>query len=314
MCETKLTLKCLYCDICDLLICKTCLGVSTELFDQLNDKNSNSSAVMIVCKPCRNKAFRSIKKQIINQDKQEKSVKKMEEIAEKVDCMKKVMETKMKLLENISEKNDNETAINGMNENKIKEVIKSTYAEALKDNAESHEEMKGALKQAIFEKQKEDNNRIRENQRNNTIFLYNCPESKIKDVEARSTDEKKTVHNFITEGIKISDIEIKSMYRVGKFQEEKKSKPRPLRVTFDDKFATMKLFKNIANLKEAEDKYKAIKIERELSKAEKEEHLKMMKEVKTLNEKNTDKTKYYVLRGTPKNPVIKTVPSTQKSD
>ena len=40
----------------------------------------------------------------------------------------------------------------------------------------------------------------------------------------------------------------------------------------------------------------------------------MMKEVKTLNEKNTDKTKYYVLRGTPKNPVIKTVPSTQKSD
>ena len=69
---------------------------------------------------------------------------------------------------------------------------------------------------------------------------------------------KKTVHNFIniTEGIKISDIEIKSMYRVEKFQEDKRSKPRPLRVTFEDKFDTMKLLKNIANLKEAEDKYK----------------------------------------------------------
>ena len=103
--------------------------------------------------------------------------------------------------------------------------------------------MKGPLKQAIFDKQKEDNNRIRENQQNNTIFLYNCPKSEIKDMEERSIDKKKTVHNFITKGIKISDIKIKSMYRVGKFQEEKRSKPRPLRVTFDDKFATMKLFK-----------------------------------------------------------------------
>ena len=78
----------------------------------------------------------------------------------------------MKLLESISEKNNNQTAINGMNENKIKEVIKSTYAEALKDNTENHEEMKGALKQVIFEKQKEDNNRIRENP--SEIILYSC--------------------------------------------------------------------------------------------------------------------------------------------
>ena len=91
-------------------------------------------------------------------------------------------------------------------------------------------------------------------------------------------------------------------------------KSRPVRVTFEDKFATVKLFKNIANLKEAEGKYKAVKVERELSKTERQEHLKKMKEVKTLNEKNTDITKYYVLRGTPKNPVIKTIPATQESD
>ena len=104
------------------------------------------------------------------------------------------------------------------------------------------------------------------------------------------------------------------MYRVGKFQKDKRTKPRPIRVTFEDKFATVKLFKNIANLKETEGKYKAVKVERELSKTEREEHLKKMKEVKTLNEKNTDKTKYYVLKGTPKNPVIKTISATQESN
>ena len=83
------------------------------------------------------------------------------------------------------------------------------------------------------------------------------------------------------------------MYRVGKFQKDKRMKPRPIRVTFEDKFATVKLFKNIANLKEAEGKYKAVKVERELSKTEREEHLK---------------------KGTPKNPVIKTITATQESD
>ena len=315
MCNTKLTQKCLYCNICDILICQTCLGVSSKLFEALNEKKTNSSAVMIVCKPCRNKAFRSIKKQIMNEDKQENAVKKIEEIADKVDSMAKVMETKIKLFESISEKNDDhEPVLTGMNEQEIKNVIKSTYAEALKDNVEHHEEMKGAVKQAISEKQKEDNTKNREQQRNNTIFLYNCPESEIIDIEERIKDEEKTVDNFITEGIKISKIEIKSMYRVGKFQKDIRMKPRPIRVTFEDKFATVKLFKNIANLKEAEDKYKAIKVERELSKTEREEHLKKLKEVKTLNEKNTDKTKYYVLRGTPKNPVIKTIPATQKAE
>ena len=127
---------------------------------------------MIVCKPCRNKAFRSIKKQIMNEDQQEDVAKKMEEIADKVDSMTKVMETKIKLLESIPEKNDDhEPVLTGMNEQEIRNVIKSTYAEALKDNMEHHEEMKGAVKQAMSEKQKEDNTKNREHQRNNTIFL-----------------------------------------------------------------------------------------------------------------------------------------------
>ena len=75
MCKTKLTQKCLCCNICDILISQTCLGVSSRLFEALNEKKRNSSAVMIVCKPCRNKALRSIKKQIMNEAQTRKCCK-----------------------------------------------------------------------------------------------------------------------------------------------------------------------------------------------------------------------------------------------
>ena len=170
MCKTKLTQKCLYCNICDILICQTCLGVSSRLFEALNEKKTNSSAVMIVCKPCRNKTFRSIKKHIMNEDKYEDAAKKMEEIADKVDSMTNVMEIKIKLLESISEKNDDhEPVLTGMNEQEIKNVIKSSYAEALKDNMEHHEEMKGAVKQAMSENKKKTTQKI---ESTNGIILY----------------------------------------------------------------------------------------------------------------------------------------------
>ena len=59
--------------------------------------------------------------------KQENAAKKIEEIADKVDSMTKVMETKIKLLEGISERNDDhEPVLTGMNEKEIRNVIKST--------------------------------------------------------------------------------------------------------------------------------------------------------------------------------------------
>ena len=64
VCQNKLTLKCLYCNLCDMLLCLTCLEISTQLFDVLNDAATSSPAVMIVCQLCRNESFQIIRKHI----------------------------------------------------------------------------------------------------------------------------------------------------------------------------------------------------------------------------------------------------------
>ena len=95
---------------------------------------------------------------------------------------------------------------------------------------------------------------------------------------------------------------------MGKYQSEKS---RPIKVTFVDKYAVRKIFKNIANLKQAEHDFKKIPVERELTKAEREQQYKKIKEVHAKNEKNEDTTKYYILRGTPQQPEIRAVAARQ---
>ena len=44
-CEEILQKKCLCCDICNKLICCTCLNVNNKLFTVLNDTKINSTAL-----------------------------------------------------------------------------------------------------------------------------------------------------------------------------------------------------------------------------------------------------------------------------
>ena len=59
------------------------------------------------------------------------------------------------------------------------------------------------------------------------------------------------------------------------------------------------MFKNISNLKESEEKYKRISIQRELSISELEAFHKKVAEAKEKNKTHTDSKIYYVVRGTP---------------
>ena len=52
--------------------------------------------------------------------------------------------------------------------------------------------------------------------------MYNCPESNIKDIVQRKQHEKQTVDDFITKGIQIRSLEIKSMHSIGKSNSDKK--------------------------------------------------------------------------------------------
>ena len=90
-----------------------------------------------------------------------------------------------------------------------------------------------------------------------------------------------------------------------------RDKSRPIKVTFVDKYAVGKIFKNIANLKQAEHDFKKIQVERELTKAEREQRQNKIKKVHAKNEKNEDTTKYYILRETPQQPEIRAVAGRQ---
>ena len=94
--------------------------------------------------------------------------------------------------------------------------------------------------------------------------MYNCPEINTKDTVRRKQHEKQTVGDFITQGIQIRSLEIKSIHRIGKFNSDKKDRARPLKVVFQEKLAVAKIFKNVSNLKEADQ----ISLQRDLTKTE----------------------------------------------
>ena len=58
-------------------------------------------------------------------------------------------------------------------------------------------------------------------------------------------------------------MKIINAYRLGKYNDTKQRKPRPLRIIFEEKKAIYKFFENISNLKESEEKYSRISIQRE---------------------------------------------------
>ena len=56
--------KCLCCDICDKLICCTCLNVNNKLFNVLIEAKINYTALLVACQKCRTSAFKVIKNEI----------------------------------------------------------------------------------------------------------------------------------------------------------------------------------------------------------------------------------------------------------
>ena len=110
-------------------------------------------------------------------------------------------------------------------------------------------------------------------------MMYNVPEQETNDIEERNTQEFQCVDDFKTKGIKIGSLNIKHVNRMGRYVKERKDKPRPMCVTFTEKNSLLRIFRNISNLKKAEEKYHRISIQRELLREEMEAfHSKRKKE------------------------------------
>ena len=82
-----------------------------------------------------------------------------------------------------------------------------------------------------------------------------------------------------------------------------------MRVTFTDKNSLLRIFRNISNLKEAEEKYHRISIQRELSREEMEAFHSKIDEAKEKNKARIDKSTCFVVRGLPSKWEIKSIPA-----
>ena len=266
---------------------------------------------MVVCKQCRSNAFKAIKKEINSKETQMSKDKKVEEIIKKMETLSKTVESNMVKLEAIGSLNETLHATI----EKAPEKMKATYAEMLRDkqdNVTNHLEinkvaLKDSMKLALLESQREQN-------KGSTLILYNCPEKIIREHDQRLAEEKKDVDDFITNGVKIRSMDIKNAHRLGKFNVNRANKPRPLRVTFEDKTAVGKVLRHISNLKEADEKYQRISVQREMNKDEMKQIHQKLAEAREKNKNRQDKSLYYVVRGLPSKLEIKAVPARDEAE
>ena len=198
------------------------------------------------------KAFRTIKKEIEGRERQEDTNKHIKDMVQRFDALNTKVENNIKKLNNIESLNQ----IIMQAPNKIKETFAEIASMNVPTTGVDRGAIKDSLKEAIKESKKEDNKGC-------SIIMYNVPEQETKDIEERNTQEFQCVDDFITKGIKIGSLNIKHVNRMGRYVKERKDKPRPMRVTFTEKNSLLRIFRNISNLKEAEEKYHRISIQRE---------------------------------------------------
>ena len=70
-----------------------------------------------------------------------------------------------------------------------------------------------------------------------------------------------------------------------------------MKVVFQEKLAAAKIFKNVSNLREADQRYKRISLQQDFTRTEITAFNEKLKEAKEMNRNNGDETKYFVVRG-----------------
>ena len=148
---------------------------------------------------------------------------------------------------------------------------------------------------------------INERKNRETNFLiFNAPEPKTNLKEERVTIDMEFVEGLCNEvcnlNLDVKD-EITKVIRLGKKQTDgdmgdTEQKPRPIKVVMKDTNKKMELFKRLSNLRDAEDKYKCLSIQHDLTKKEREEGRKLLEEART-KEINDDGKWLYRVRGPP---------------
>ena len=169
-------------------------------------------------------------------------------------------------------------------------TVTKTYAEAVKEeqNIFLKETVRSTSQNAV---QIMHDKEVRE--RNAVIF--NVEESTKLSKEHRIKDDEKFI-NQLCQQVEIEEPAILNVTRIGKMDENKK---RPIKVCFHNDFEKRKFFAKLYKLKDAEEKYKNVQVQHDLSQEERDVIKKLVKEAEKKNEQEKPVNFLYRVRGSP---------------
>ena len=114
--------------------------------------------------------------------------------------------------------------------------------------------MKKKLKETLQqqEQEKEDNEK-----RENSLVLFNVPESKPETPKGRKSEDLQVLNQFCAKGLRIEldENQIDKVIRIGKISNEDTPRTRPLKIVLKEKKDEVNIFRALRNLKGAELKF-----------------------------------------------------------
>ncbi len=140
------------------------------------------------------------------------------------------------------------------------------------------------------------------NSRENNVIVFNLKEGNNKE------DDTKMVEQLFHH-LKLKKDPVK-FFRLGK---KVSTKIRPIKINFDNVEAKKRFFSSLFNLKTAAEQFRKIQVQHDLSKDERERQSELLKQARSLNEKNRSDNFSFKVRGPPSSMKIVQVKKGEKS-
>lgn len=267
LCKTKFTdekAEVLECEYCDGHFCRNCVKLSQAEYKLLSKRKD----FHWYCPPCEEKAMRNIK---IEKEIEERCRDYFEKYEERLNDLEK----------EIANKPDTESV------KKMIEESKSNTASGTDVNANLNE---------INDKLEEYKESV---QRRSNIVIFNATESDDIVAEKRKENDMAIMQELChLTGTNVESI--KNVTRLGRKPTER-SKPRPMRVIFEDEKSKGKLMSNLKNLNRADENLRKLSITHDLTQKEREQNKLKWEEAKEKNSnlQSGDENFKFIVKGPP---------------
>ena len=300
-CDTTITenTKALQCDGCGgnyAWKCAECLGISSELYDDI--VSGEVSCLYWFCDKCR-QAVKSPGKMPA------KANEKFDEILEllaRIDRKTEDIENKLKTKADLSQVEALEERMEKMEE-RLESLTKSTHTEQ-KYTEQTQPQQTDELRISTFSQTEE----IQDIERRKNLIFYRVPESTKGETTDRNADDKEAIQLFCTEalGVKIESEDITKMYRIGKKDD---GKDRPLLVALSTMDRKMNVLQNMKKMKTAAAKYNGISVAHDLTPKQRQAVKKVLEEAKQIDENNGSQENWrYIVVGQTTRPKVLRLP------